>query len=103
MCNEYQTRKELRYIKIYSAKIYSEEFSSRSFVNKVCNAFLIFGIFKLNFFSYSNLTFNSDDFFVNYKYGVYMIMQLQSIFSILYSLLTLGWYILERSAIHILL
>ena len=81
MFNEYQTRLERTKIyKIYSAKIYSEEFPSRSFVNKVSNAFLVFGIFKLNFFRNLILTFNSDDFFVNYKYGVYMIMQLQLIF-----------------------
>ena len=42
MFNEYQTR--LERTKIYSVKIYSEEFPSRSFVNKVSNAFLVFGI-----------------------------------------------------------
>jgi hypothetical protein len=47
MFNEYQTR--LERTKIYSVKIYSEEFRSRSFVNKVSNAF--FGIWYLVFSS----------------------------------------------------
>ena len=37
-----------------------------------------------------------------YKYCAYMIMKLQLIFLILYSVLTLSSYISKRSAIHIL-